>query len=127
MVTFDNIYSNPTPPKNKESVSSTLNGRTVVAPFHGAIDTRNSGPVYYRTYDILNSWSRMKEEAGLIMYIEGIVNKFANVTEFETSFMLIATWTDTRCARDDFDDARVCINFNILKILNVICHSILCC
>ncbi|XP_053387316.1 uncharacterized protein LOC128551050 [Mercenaria mercenaria] len=104
-VSFDYQYTNPTPPKNKDSVL-TIGQNTIIAPFYGPIDKKTSGPVYYRSYDILNSYNRMKDDADLISYVENIVVKFGDQNSYEASFILIATWHETKALGIGFDTSK---------------------
>ncbi|XP_060570002.1 uncharacterized protein LOC132728362, partial [Ruditapes philippinarum] len=104
-VSFDNKYTNPTPPENRNGIVT--NGEeTIIAPFYGPIDKRTSGPVYFRSYDILHSYDKMKEDEELISYIENIVIKFGDRETFDASFVMIATWHEAMTTVAGFDSTQ---------------------
>lgn len=106
-VSFDDVYANPTPPKAKKDVQTLRQKRAIIAPFYAQIDRQTSGPVFYRTYDILNSPEKMRDDVEIITFIENIVVKFEELDSFESSFILIATWHDCKTKSTGFDRTKV--------------------
>ncbi|XP_053376387.1 uncharacterized protein LOC123533517 isoform X2 [Mercenaria mercenaria] len=104
-ISLDTRYTNPSPPQNIDDVL-TVGQHTIIAPFYGPINRRRSGPVYYRSYDILNSYNKMKDDAELVSYIENIVIKFGDLETYDASFILIATWHNTRPFGIGFDTSK---------------------
>ncbi|XP_053387247.1 uncharacterized protein LOC123541978 [Mercenaria mercenaria] len=104
-VSFDTQFSNPTSPSNRRAVKRFGQKRLLLAPFYAPIDRRKSGPVFYRTYHILNI-KEFIDNTDIISNIENIVRKFGNLDLFHASFILIATWYEQIPARRGFDQTK---------------------
>lgn len=113
-LTLGAVYANPTPPHNKNGVSH-LGANNIIAPFNAPISVENSGAVFYRSFDIRNSYEKMQENVELISYVETIVRKFGNFDSFDANFILIATW-DKAIPLQGFDMSKVeCFKRNNFK------------
>ncbi|XP_053386927.1 uncharacterized protein LOC123542089 isoform X2 [Mercenaria mercenaria] len=106
LVSFDSPFAYPTPPANKLSLVSLGQQRTILAPFFGPRDKRESELLRFRSYDILNSHKKMEKDSDLILYIETIVEKFENLTSYDASFVLIATWYKMKAIGSGYDKTK---------------------
>ncbi|XP_053386930.1 uncharacterized protein LOC123542087 [Mercenaria mercenaria] len=106
LVSFDTPFANPTPPANKQSLASLGLQKTILAPFYGPIDNKKSGPVWFRSYNILNSHRKMEKHSDLISYIENIVKKFEDLPSYNASFVLIATWYQAKAVGSGYDKTK---------------------
>ncbi|XP_045179635.2 deleted in malignant brain tumors 1 protein-like [Mercenaria mercenaria] len=108
LISFDSRYTNPTPPKDRDTVSD-LGSKAIIAPFYSPID-KTTGSVFYRTYDILKSYQKIEADKAspksLIIYLEKMVKVFGGLDKFETSFVLLATWDAVKPASIDYDKTK---------------------
>lgn len=107
LISFDDKYTNPIPPKDRNEASSDFTNRIVLAPFYARVNT-SAGNVFYRTYDILNSYSEMQADRNIIDFIETLGKQFGNFDRFKTSFVMIATWDKVRTYLAEYDKSMVC-------------------
>ncbi|KAL4219781.1 scavenger receptor [Mactra antiquata] len=99
-VSFGQRYNAPTPPRNVKKVDK-LN-RDILAPFHAHFNSA-VGKVYYRSYDVLDSYVSLKER-NETKDIESKIRQFGDVpSSFEAGFVLIVTWENVIPNDVDFD------------------------
>lgn len=61
--------------------------------------------MFYRSFDIRNSYEKLKKNAEVISNIEMVVRKFGIVDSFDANFVLIVTWDEARLR--GFDTSKV--------------------
>ena len=87
LVSLDKPYANPTPTRD----ASTLESRTVLAPYHADIEREHSGLTYFRTYNRFTESGKFDVEQ--IQYINQHIQQFDRMNKvFDANFVLIATW-----------------------------------
>ncbi|XP_060591770.1 fibrillin-1-like [Ruditapes philippinarum] len=101
IVSFDNAYIGKYPAK-KDKILSDLEGQDVLAPFHAPFRLKQSGGIYFRTYDILKSYSNIETDES-VKYIDKIIKRLGGIDKFKSKFALIATWHEVKPALNQFD------------------------
>ena len=97
LVSFDKKYSNNKPvPVGKgkvDIIEPTIDIKDpVVAAYFADIFVDNSSSITYRTYDILNNYPFSTKATEDITILESLIKRLENLSSFEASFLLIATW-----------------------------------
>ncbi|XP_052259365.1 sushi, von Willebrand factor type A, EGF and pentraxin domain-containing protein 1-like [Dreissena polymorpha] len=97
LVSFDKKYSNNKPvPVGKgkvDIIEPTIDIKDpVVAAYFADIFVDNSSSITYRTYDILNNYPFSTKATEDIAILESLIKRLENLSSFEASFLLIATW-----------------------------------
>lgn len=102
VVSFGKRDSKSTQPRKTKHLNKYKLRRAIVAPFRANFNT-SSIKVWYRYLDVLNSYDNMTKRATEVRHVENTVKKFGELSSFEASFILIATWENVLPNDTDID------------------------
>ncbi|XP_052236237.1 uncharacterized protein LOC127848005 isoform X4 [Dreissena polymorpha] len=101
LVSFDKKYSNNKPvPAGKgklDIIEPTVDIKDpVVAAYFADIFVDKSSSITFRTYDILNNYPFTAKATEDIAFLESLIKRVENISSFDASFVLIATWSNVK-------------------------------
>ena len=68
----------------------------VVAAYFTEIYLDHLSTITYRTYDVLKNYPFTPKVAGELELLESVIKRVENISAFDTSFVLIATWSNVK-------------------------------
>ncbi|XP_052273396.1 uncharacterized protein LOC127873560 [Dreissena polymorpha] len=93
-ISFDTKYLSEKP-KMASDGKANINF-PVVAAYFTEIYLDHLSTITYRTYDVLKNYPFTPKVAGELELLESVIKRVENMSAFDTSFVLIATWSNVR-------------------------------